>query len=135
VRCPAPTAAHSIYQAYWYEIIWGSQISADTVVRNFGMPYFDIEEFGKDIAARFGKIGPAMLRSLRELHLCQRYASANGLERSDYGILKAGDGRANKVVAMKRFHNELIAWQEELGVEGGCVTLFEGYSPATFAKL
>jgi hypothetical protein len=26
-------------------------------------------------------------------------------------------------------------WQEEKGVEGGCVTLFEGYSPETFGKL
>jgi hypothetical protein len=36
---------------------------------------------------------------------------------------------------MRRFHNELMVWQEELGVEGGCITLFEGYSPVTFGKL
>jgi hypothetical protein len=57
------------------------------------------------------------------------------LNGQDFGILKAGDGRANRIVGMKKFHNELMVWQEELGVEGGCVTLFEGYSPATFGKL
>jgi hypothetical protein len=49
--------------------------------------------------------------------------------------LKAGDGRANKVLAMRRFYNEMVVWQEEKGVEGGCVTIFEGYSPSTFGKL
>jgi hypothetical protein len=28
-----------------------------------------------------------------------------------------------------------MVWQAESGVEGGCVTLFEGYSPSTFGKL
>ena len=36
---------------------------------------------------------------------------------------------------MKQFHNELMVWQEERGKEGGCLTLFEGYSPTTFGKL
>jgi hypothetical protein len=57
------------------------------------------------------------------------------LNGDDYGILEAGDGRSNKVVAMRKFHNELMVWQEERGKEGGCLTLFEGYSPTTFGKL
>jgi len=36
---------------------------------------------------------------------------------------------------MRKFHNEYMVWQEERGVEGGCLTLFEGYSPATYGKL
>ena len=28
-----------------------------------------------------------------------------------------------------------MVWQEELGDDGGCVTIFEGYSPTTFGKL
>jgi len=36
---------------------------------------------------------------------------------------------------MRKFHNELMVWQEEKGVEGGCITLFQGYDPAHFGKL
>ncbi len=35
---------------------------------------------------------------------------------------------------MKRFYNELLVWQEEKGKDGGCLTLIEGYSPASFGK-
>jgi hypothetical protein len=36
---------------------------------------------------------------------------------------------------MRLFKNELMVWQEEKGTDGGCFTLFEGYTPATFGKL
>ncbi|GAG40661.1 unnamed protein product, partial [marine sediment metagenome] len=68
------------------------------------------------------------------LYLTEAY-NAFGLNGNDYGILETGDGRSNKIVAMRRFHNELLVYQEELGVEGGTLTLFEGYSPTTFGKL
>lgn len=58
-----------------------------------------------------------------------------GLNGDDFGILLAGDGRTNKVVAIERFHNELMVWQEEKGVEGGCLTLFQGFDPTTWGKL
>jgi len=58
--------------------------------------------------------------------------SLNG---GDFAILEAGDGRSNKITCMKKFHNELMVWQEEKGEAGGCLTLFEGYSPETFGKL
>jgi hypothetical protein len=58
-----------------------------------------------------------------------------GLNGTDYGIIQAGDGRAHKVTAMRKFHNELMVWQEEKGEEGGCLTLIEGYSPTTYGKL
>ena len=61
--------------------------------------------------------------------------SVNILNGSDFAVLQAGDGRKNRILSMKRFHNELITWQEEHGDEGGCTTLFEGYSPATFGKI
>jgi hypothetical protein len=137
-RCAAqPLQLHtSIYQAYWYEIIWGAAISADTLVSIQGMPYFDITELGnsycnaiwKDRACySFDRWGAYIYVSAKDAPLV--------LNGGDYGILKAGDGRANKIVAMRRFHNELMVWQQELGVEGGCITLFEGYSPVTFGKL
>jgi hypothetical protein len=126
----------SQYHAYWYELIWDSAISADTVVSIMVMPYFNVDELGKsktncvwkDRACYSFNRWPAYI------YVTQK-DSPMVLNGSDYGILKAGDGRANAVVNLKRFHNELMAWQEEKGVEGGCVTIFEGYSPTTFGKL
>lgn len=126
----------SQYHAFWYELIWDTEISADTVITVMVMPYFDVTELGKsktnvvwkDRACYTFNRWPAYI------YVTQK-DSPMVLNGSDYGILKAGDGRANAVVNMKRFHNELMVWQEEKGVEGGCVTLFEGYSPATFGKL
>lgn len=126
-----------LYYAYWYEITWDAEISADTVISVQVMPYFDLEEFGiKGVANCIWKD--------RALYTFDRYGSyiyvsqRHGplvLNGSDYGILQAGDGRSNPIVGMRRFHNELMVWQIEKGVEGGCVTLFEGYSPSTFGKL
>ncbi len=126
----------SQYHAYWYELIWDTNISVDTVITVLVMPYFDVTELGKsktncvwkDRACYTFNRWPAYI------YVGQK-DSPMVLNGSDYGILKAGDGRANAVVNMKRFHNELMVWQQESGVEGGCVTLFEGYSPATFGKL
>ena len=126
----------SQYHAFWYELIWDTEIQDDTILTILVMPYFDVAELGKsktnvvwkDRACYSFNRWPAYI------YVAQK-DSPMVLNGSDYGILKAGDGRANAVVNMKRFHNELMVWQEEKGVEGGCVTLFEGYSPATFGKL
>ena len=136
------TAAHphqfgtSQYHAYWYELIWDSAISADTVISIMVMPYFDINELGKSQANAVWKDRAcyAFNRWPSYVYIAQT-DSPLVLNGNDYGILQAGDGRANAIVAMRRFYNELMVWQEEKGVEGGCVTIFEGYSPATFGKL
>lgn len=126
----------SQYHAYWYELIWDSAISADTVVSIFGMPFFGIGELGKSQANTVWKDRAcyAFNRWPSYVYISQ-IDSPLVLNGSDYGIVQAGDGRANAIVAMRRFYNELMVWQEEKGVEGGCVTIFEGYSPATFGKL
>jgi len=59
----------------------------------------------------------------------------NVLSGTDFAILRAGDGRPNKITSMKKFHNELLVHQEERGMDGGCTTIFEGYSPSTFGRL
>ena len=68
----------------------------------------------------------------------QVYVSAKGtpmvLNGPDFAILKAGDGRANKVVCMWPFHNELAIWQEEKGDEGGTLTLWQGDNPSEFSR-
>jgi len=133
---PLQFGGSSVY-AYWYELIWDQNIAADVTVAIEVMPFFDISDFGpagqcnnvwKDRGVFTFNLWPAYL-----------YVSASGnmmsLNGIDYGILKAGDGRANRVVSAEKFHNELLVWQEEKGVEGGCTTLFEGYTPTTFGKL
>jgi len=126
----------SQYHAYWYEVIFANDLSIDFEPAIQYMPYMDVTEFGngrccaawKDRAVySFDLWGAYIYVSATNRPMC-----LNGL---DFGILKAGDGRANRVVGIRKFHNELLVWQEERGVEGGCVTLFEGYSPETFGKL
>jgi len=126
----------SRYYAYWYELTFDSQMAASVSISVQTMPYFDINELGngrtnaawKDRAVlSFDRWGEYVYISSTNKPMV-----LNGL---DFGILKAGDGRANKIVAQRKFHNELIIWQEEKGIEGGSMTLFEGYSPTTFGKL
>lgn len=132
---PMQFGGSSVY-AYWYELIWDSQLSADVNISIEVMPYFDIDEFGQGYCNTVWKDRAVYSFDLWGAYL---YLTASNqpmvLNGTDFGILKAGDGRANKIVSMRRFHNELIVFQEEKGVDGGCVTLFEGYSPETFGKL
>lgn len=138
-----PTTVHphqfktTQYYAYWYYIsIATATMSADIVVSLQTMPYFDIEELGHGqcccawksmMAYTFTLYGNYVYIAPPDQPLC--------LNGTNYGILKAGDGRSNKVVAMRNFYNEMLVFQEEKGVDGGCVTLFQGYSPDTFGKL
>lgn len=125
------------YYAHWYYIaIKTATLSTDLIISIQTMPYFDIEELGHGqcscawkgmTAYTFTLYGNYVYIAPPEQPLC--------LNGTNYGILKAGDGRTNKVVAMRNFYNEMLVFQEERGVEGGCVTLFQGYSPDTFGKL
>ena len=128
------------YYAYWYSIeITGTITDTDDAGVYIGlktMPYFDINDFGKGVANMTWK-GRSVLvfdQYPNTLHLSakNRPMCLNG---DDYAILEAGDGRLNTVTTLKKFHNEYMVWQQERGVEGGCLTLFEGYSPSTYGKL
>jgi len=126
----------SMYQAYVYELIWDSAISADTVVSIQVMPYFDIDEAGEGYSNCVWKdMGIYSFDQYGEYIYIAQPGNPMVLNGSQYGILTAGDGRTNKIRALRKLHNEMIAWQEEKGPDGGCVTLFEGYSPTTFGKL
>ncbi len=121
--------------AYWYELSFDDQISADITFSIQVMPYFDIAELGigqcntiwKDRAVYSFDQYPSYI-----------YVSKQGkplmLNGSDYGILKAGDGRSNKVVNMKSYKDFLMVFQEEKGVEGGCVTVFSGSTPTNIGR-
>jgi len=123
------------YSAYWYEVTFSGGLSDDVVVEIQTMPYFDITELGisqcntvwKDRAVyTFDEYGSYL------------YITPQGkplvLNGTEYGILRAGDGRNNKVVAMRSYKDWLVVWQEEKGVEGGCVTLFSGYNPVSYQR-
>lgn len=124
------------YLSYWYELTLDDAISTDVIISIQTMPYYDISEAGKGVcnsawnkrmAYTFDHYGQFVYVSAKD-----RPTVLNGY---DFGVIEAGDGRSNQVIAMTSFYNELIAWQEEKGKEGGCTTLFEGYSPQTYGKL
>lgn len=124
------------YYGFWWKFTVSKTLSADVLFGMSYQPYFDISELGKGYSNcswkdracySFDRWGQYIYVSAKDAPM-----TLNG---DDYGILEAGDGRSNKVVGMRKFHNELMVWQEEKGKEGGCLTLFEGYSPTTFGKL
>jgi len=124
------------YYAYWWKFTVDQTLSADV---NFGityMPFFDVSELGKgqSCCAWKNRMCYSFDRWGEYIYITAQDAPMT-LNGDDYGIVRAGDGRRNKVVSQRQFHNELLVWQEELGAEGGCLTLFEGYSPTTFGKL
>ena len=99
-------------------------------------PYYDINELGKGVcnAAWKGRAVYSFDRWPDYLYISEQ-GDPQALNGDDYGIVRAGDGRDHKVVALRLFHNELLAYQEEKGEIGGCLTLIEGYSPTTYGTL
>jgi hypothetical protein len=125
------------YYAYWgYFTISGGPLSADISIEIKVMPHFDITELGKGICNLVWK-GRAVWTFDRVPNylLISAKGQPQVLNGDDFAILEAGDGRLNPICTMRKFHNEYMVWQEERGIEGGCLTLFEGYSPATYGKL
>ena len=123
------------YYSYWYYFEVSGTISDDVIIDIYTMPYFDITEAGvagKTSCSWQDRIVYSYANQFLYVSGKDEPLQLNG---NDFGILEAGDGRSNKVVCQKRFHNELMVWQKEQGYEGGCLTLFEGYSPTTFGKL
>lgn len=125
------------YTAYWYKIqISTATVTGDPVIAISGIPYFSMDAFGKAGVSEVWKDRGCYTFDKYPQYI---YVSAkdriNVLNGDDFAILEAGDGRSNRVTCMRKFHNELMVWQEEKGKEGGCLTLFEGYSPTTFGKL
>ena len=143
VRFPRQSAVQPLmfegtkYHAYWYQITFNQNLTADMNVGVQGMPYFDVGDFG----------AVGQCNACWREHACYTFtaypeyvylAPPNQplfLNGSEYGILEAGDGRSNRVLSMKPFFNNAIVWQEEKGIEGGCTTIFQGYDPTTYGKL
>ena len=125
------------YYAYWYYLWIGTaELSSSVNVSIYTMPYFDIERLGKGLCSVAWKdMAAYVFTNFSNYIYITEPGMVTALNGQSFGILRAGDGRTNKVVAMRKFYNELLCFQEEKGVEGGTITLFQGYSPATFGKL
>jgi hypothetical protein len=128
----------SRYYSYWYYFTVDKTLSADVQFSIEIMPYFRISEFGYEglcNCAWKDRMLYVFARFPNDIIVSSKHRPMvlNGY---DYTILdRPGDGRSNRVVCMKKIYNELLVWQEEKGVEGGCLTLYQGYSPETFGKL
>jgi hypothetical protein len=127
---------NSVYGLHWFRFKTSAQFSADTRISITYEPVLDIGDFGS-------KVNCCAVWKERMVYSFDAYPSwiyvtknntVNVLNGDDYAVLQAGDGRRNDVLCMKKFHNELLVWQEEKGEEGGCTTIFEGYNPSTFGK-
>jgi len=135
------TTAHKLqfnknqYYAYWYYFTVDQILNDDVIISLYTQPYFDINDFGKGYCNTVWKERAVYGFDRDQYIVVSAKGNPQTLNGDDYAILEPGDGRSNKPVAMRCFHNEMMVWQEEKGREGGCLTLFEGYSPATFGKL
>ena len=122
--------------AYWYKIMVATATTSPINVSIEGMPYYEILDFGKGGTSCVWKDRAVYSfdKYKNYLYISEMYRP-NVLNGDDFAIMEAGDGRGNKITCMKKFHNELMVWQKERGNDGGCLTIFEGYSPETFGKL
>jgi hypothetical protein len=113
----------------------GNSTSSNLVIGITGQPFFNITDFGKciNVAAWKNRACYVFEKDPNFMYIAETNQPMH-LNGSDYAVLRAGDGRSNKIVCLKSFYNELMAWQEEKGTEGGTLTLFEGYNPDNFGS-
>jgi len=127
----------SLWSSHWFRMSVNQTMGDDMRISIQYYPILDIADFGTNTECM--AVWKERCVYSFDKYPSWIYVTKNGtfnvLNGDDYAVLQAGDGRRHSVVAMHKFHNELMVWQEEKGKEGGCLTLFEGYSPATFGKL
>lgn len=125
------------YYAYWYRFKYSKVTSRNAIIVITCMPYFDIADLGNGFCSTSWKGRPIVSYDKygQFIHIgtSNRVNCFNG---NDYAVLEVGDdGRSNKVLAMTQFYQDLLVFQEETGIKGGCITLIQGYSPETFGNL
>ena len=131
-----PTMFQSSNQfTYWYEVSFDKTLTADMVVSIETMPYFDLNSMGKCYAlSSFKQRAAYSFEKAPGYIMISSAYNPMVINGDDSALQDVGDGRANRVICIKKFYNELLVWQEEKGKDGGCLTLIEGYSPSTFGK-
>jgi hypothetical protein len=125
------------YYAYWYRLSVNKALSTTVNIGIMGIPKYSISDFGQKGICNAVWRNRAVYVFDQNPNFINIAAEGNPqvLNGDDYDIKKAGDGRSNKIVCMKPFFNELMVFQEEKGVEGGTISLFDGYSPDTFGSV
>ena len=125
----------SRYHSYWYRISFDEALSASLTWSIEVLPYLDINAISPvGQANSVWKDRGCYSFEDNDIHFSAQNAPMV-LNGADYGFIGAGDGRNNKVLAMRKYFNELFVWQEEIGKDGGCLTIIEGDSPFNFKKL
>lgn len=125
------------YYAYWYEITFNQALTASMNIGIQLMPYFTVDDFGPAgiSNAAWREHSCYVFDQFSEYVYITPSSQPLVLNGTEFGILETGDGRANRVLTMTPFFNNLFVWQEEKGVEGGTTTVFQGYDPTTYGKL
>lgn len=122
------------YMAHWYKLTTGSNLAATVLIGLSVQPYFDITEIGKGQTVCAWK-NQAIYGTNQDHYI---YLSApnqpQALNGDNSTMLKPGDGRYNRPVAMRNFADDLMVWQEEKGQEGGCLTKFSWVTDLTDIK-
>jgi hypothetical protein len=121
---------------YWWRMKFDKAISDDAIISIEYFPFFDISKLGRtgNVSCAWKDRGVYTFKKFsRDLYVSAS-GKLNSLSGPDSAILTPGDGRHHPVVAAKKFHNELMVFQEEIGTVGGTITIFEGYNPASFGR-
>lgn len=123
------------YFAHWYKIISDKTMNDNVILSIQVQPFFDINEFGKGLTVCAWKGRAVYSTSLDHYLYMSSEWGPQILNGDNYSILEPGDGRPNKVVAQRQFKSDLMVWQEEKGMGGGCLTKFSGDDPDTIGKV
>lgn len=124
----------SRYHAYWYRIRFDKTLSSSLTWALQTMPYFEINNI-YPVCQCVAVWDKRPWYSFNDNHL---YGTTTGypmsLNGDDLVLLQVGDFRANKILAMRRFYNFMLVWQEEKGEEGGGFHIIEpGATAAGYA--
>lgn len=121
---------------YWYYLTTDRTLNDNVIISMSYMPYFNMTEWGTGLVNCAWKDRMAYVFSRWPNYMAVSSSlNSQVLNGSDFAWLQVGDGRKNKIVAVKNFYQEIIAYQEEKGTNGGCITMFEGYDPTTYGKM
>jgi hypothetical protein len=116
----------SPYSSYWYRFTVDKTLSATISIGIQVIPYFDITAYGMGIcnAAWDNRMVYVFDKNPSWIVLSAQN-QPQVLSSSDSAMFAMGDGRSNKVVCMKPFHDALLIAQEEKGASGGCLTILQ----------
>ena len=126
----------SLAWTYWFRFKFNKTTSMNALISILTMPFFTIADWGNGYSNGAWRGRPILAQDKYpqwiEIGASDRVNVLNGI---DYKPFEVGDnGRDNKVLAMVNFFQDLMVFQEEKGIEGGCITMIQGYDTQTIEK-